>query len=162
MGRLKMPYSESTKDLIDQLLKDKKVSWRKQREIKHAMSVGSELPSQRSPPPKPEPKAPTTFTMKTRSVARKETQEEIRARGGYDVDQYRPKPIVNREENIEKFQNKLTYGVEDPVKIYRQKKKEAKPEKLLIDFWNWKKKYPNVNNFLNEMTSIGQGQKYNA
>lgn len=88
-----------------------------------------ELRSERSPPPKPEPKAPTTFTMKTRSVARKETQEEIRARGGYDVDQYRPKPIVNREENIEKFQNKLTYGVEDPVKIYRQKKKEAKPEK---------------------------------
>ena len=67
--------------------------------------------------------------MKTRSVARKETQEEIRARGGYDVDQYRPKPIINREENIEKFQNKLTYGVEDPVKIYRQKKKEVKPEK---------------------------------
>ena len=67
--------------------------------------------------------------MKTRSVARKETQEEIRARGGYDIDQYRPKPIVNREENIEKFQNKLTYGVEDPVKIYRQKKKDVKPEK---------------------------------
>ena len=40
-----MPYSESTKDLIDQLLKDKKVSWRKQKEIKHAMSVGSALPS---------------------------------------------------------------------------------------------------------------------
>ena len=101
--------------------------------------------------------------MKTRSVARKETQEEIRARGGYDVDQYRPKPIINREENIEKFQNKLTYGVEDPVKIYRQKKKEVKPEKpvdrlefrrdylhssnIFLDFWNWKKKYPNENNF---------------
>ena len=42
-----MPYSESTKDLIDQLLKDKKVSWRKQREIKHAMSVGSALPSRK-------------------------------------------------------------------------------------------------------------------
>ena len=110
--------------------------------------------------------------MKTRSVARKETQEEIRARGGYDIDQYRPKPIVNREENIEKFQNKLTYGVEDPVKIYRQKKKDVKPEKpidryvrlmtqdrtvhgsllyqylkIFLGFWNWKKKYPNENNF---------------
>ena len=44
-----MPYSDSTKDLIDKLLKDKKVSWRKQREIKHAMSVGSALPSRKLP-----------------------------------------------------------------------------------------------------------------
>ena len=44
-----MPYSDSTKDLIDKLLKDKKVSWRKQKEIKHAMSVGSALPSRKLP-----------------------------------------------------------------------------------------------------------------
>jgi len=100
--------------------------------------------------------------MKTRSVARKETQEEIRARGGYDVDQYRPKPIINREENIEKFQNKLTYGVEDPVKIYRQKKKEVKPEKPVDRFLELEKEISEREQFLNEMTSIGQGQKYNA
>ena len=91
-------------------MKDKKVSWRIQNEIKHEISVGSALPSgefpshnfselsvwissvtyhftvnsfrepsylERSPPPKPEPARPKNFTMKTRSVARKETQEEI-------------------------------------------------------------------------------------
>ena len=44
--------------------------------------------------------------MKTRSITQRETQQEIRERGGYSRDMYRGKPLVNRDEKKEKFQRK--------------------------------------------------------
>ena len=66
---------------------------------------------------------PKTFTMKTRSIARKETQDEIRQRGGYRVEQFRPGPVIDRNEKKEKLQNKMAFGVENPLDQYRIKKK---------------------------------------
>ena len=48
--------------------------------------------------------------MKTRSIARKETQDEIRQRGGYLVEQFRPGPVIDRNEKKEKLQNPLLYA----------------------------------------------------
>jgi len=44
-----------------------------------------------------------TFTMKTRSITQRETQQEIRERGGYSRDMYRGKPLINRDEKKEKI-----------------------------------------------------------
>lgn len=66
------------------------------------------------------------FTMKTRSVAQRETQDQIRDRGGYSRDLYHGGPIVNGEDKKEKLQNKMAFGMEDPVKAYRAQLK-AKP-----------------------------------
>merc|ERR1712227_1012267 len=111
-----------------------------------AMSVGQALPVEE--PVYSEPISPQkTFTMKTRSVARKETQDQIRQRGGYEQ---------------EKFQNKLAYGVEDPVQIYREQKEKNKIEKPKpVDrFVELEKEIKDREEFLNEMESLGQGQKY--
>ena len=67
--------------------------------------------------------------MKTRSVARKENQEEIRRRGGYEREKFHGGPKIDRNDLKEKFQNKLAYGVEDPVQIYREQKAKNKTEK---------------------------------
>lgn len=67
--------------------------------------------------------------MKTRSVARKETQDQIRQRGGYEREKFHGAPKIDRNDLKEKFQNKLAYGVEDPVQIYREQKEKNKIEK---------------------------------
>ena len=38
-------YSSSTKSLVDQLLKQKKISFRQQRQIQHALACGAALPA---------------------------------------------------------------------------------------------------------------------
>ena len=44
-------YSNSTRSLVEELLKQKKVSFRQQRQIQQAMAVGAALPSQAPAPP---------------------------------------------------------------------------------------------------------------
>ena len=39
---------------------------------------------------------------------------------------FRPKPIIDRDAQKERFQNKLSYGIENPVEEYRKKKKALK------------------------------------
>ena len=51
-------YSNSTRSLVDELLKQKKVSWRQQRQIQQAMAVGAALPSQAPPPPRQKSQSP--------------------------------------------------------------------------------------------------------
>ena len=123
-------YSSSTKSLVDELLKQKKISFRQQRQIHHALAVGAALPTEAaSVSTEPDSPAKKSFTMKTRSVARKETQDEIRQRGGYNVDQFRPGPVVDRDDKKEKLQNKMAFGVENPVDQYRKKKATEKSSK---------------------------------
>ena len=71
--------------------------------------------------------------MKTRSIAQRESQQQIRDRGGYTRDIYHGKPLINRDEKKEKFQNKMAYGVEDPVIEYRKMKQNEKPKPEPID-----------------------------
>ena len=51
-------YSNSTRSLVDELLKQKKVSFRQQRQIQQAMAVGAALPSQAPTPPQQNSQSP--------------------------------------------------------------------------------------------------------
>ena len=80
-----------------------------------------------------QPEIPTTtFTMKTRQMKQTETQEEIRARGGYSRPMYFGSPTIDASANKEKLQNKMAFGVEDPVAVYRANLK-TKPKEKPVD-----------------------------
>ena len=70
--------------------------------------------------------------MKTRSIARRETQDEIRNRGGYRRDMYHGAPITDGKDKKERLQNKMAFGVEDPVTEFRMQKKN-KPKITPVD-----------------------------
>ena len=128
----------------------------------------------------PEPVIERQFTMSTRSVKQRESQEEIRNRGGYSRDIYRGGPIINREDKKIKLQNKMAFGIEDPLKEYRQRKKNTplptpvdryntfvtfKINKKLILFLRFSELENEIKErreFLEEMEALGQGPKYRA
>ena len=73
--------------------------------------------------------------------------------------QYRPGPRVDRESKKEKLQNKMAYGIEDPVKEYRKKKKDDEKKPNPKDrFEELEKEINERESFLADMTRIGQGQ----
>ena len=73
--------------------------------------------------------------------------------------QYRPGPRVDRENKKEKLQNKMAYGIEDPVKEYRKKKKDDEKKPNPKDrFEELEKEISERESFLADMTRIGQGQ----
>ncbi|CBY32708.1 unnamed protein product [Oikopleura dioica] len=155
------------------MMKDTKITWKKQKEITKAMSVGQALPvePERSNQPYDISELSTqespskTFTMTSRAVVHKESRDEIEKRGGYERPQYRGGIVVNRDHLKDQFVNKLAFGMEDPVREYRKmkaKEQQAPKQEPKDRFIELENEIKDREEFLASMEKIGQGRKYEA
>ncbi|CAG5104668.1 Oidioi.mRNA.OKI2018_I69.chr1.g1436.t1.cds [Oikopleura dioica] len=155
------------------MMKDKKITWKKQKEITKAMRVGQALPVEPERGNQPydiselstQESPSKSFNMTSRSIINKESREDIEKRGGYERPQYRGGVCVNRDHLKDQFVNKLAFGMEDPVREYRKMKaKELQaPKKEAADrFTELENEIKEREEFLKSMEKLGQGQKYEA
>ena len=118
-------YSQSTKSLLNDMMKDSKLNAHEQRKLRLAMEMGGSLPVRRAVQPPPAYKRPyqdplrgialnprlcPTVTTKSRHAILVETR-------GYDRPQYGggQKQLRTRAEEVERLQNRFAFGEDAPA-----------------------------------------------
>ncbi|XP_074030592.1 UPF0193 protein EVG1 homolog [Leptinotarsa decemlineata] len=160
MHAAKSSYSPDTHKFLKLLMEESKLSMMQRKKFNYCLRNGEPLP-------------PISHTSRSRvnipevtirpGSSKRRTRETIVQSGAYEREEFRPHhPVVDREKEKERLQNKMAYNEE--IKVRKPKifqKLVSKEDKEEINrFDQIVQEIKEREEWLKEMEALGQGNKY--
>ncbi|KAK9885526.1 hypothetical protein WA026_011019 [Henosepilachna vigintioctopunctata] len=153
----KVQFNSTTKNYLKMLMDESRMAMQQRRKSEYNLRDYESLPSTVRNTKKRLP----AVTIRPGSSKRR-SYETIAKSGALERESFVPKPTVNREEEKSRLQNAMAYGKDGPPKQIIKKPMPKKPQRFKPSqrFDELVQEIKEREDWLDEMTKLGQGKKY--